>query len=75
MQQAALPHVIFYDPFSWKVDSPMWTLAAFEHLFAKLSAASHVVEIFTYTNSTAVRTAMLAAGFFVGQRGRYWTQI
>lgn len=26
-----------------------------------------MVEIFTYTNSTAVRTAMLAAGFFVGK--------
>ena len=67
MQQARLPHVIFYDPFSWKVDAHMWTLAAFEQLFATLAAAAHVVEIFTYTNSTAVRTAMLAAGFFVGK--------
>ncbi len=67
MQQAPLPQVIFYDPFSWKVDSQMWTLAAFEQLFAALSSSQHVVEIFTYTNSTAVRTALLAAGFFVGK--------
>ena len=67
LQLAPLPQVIFYDPFSWKVDSAMWTLAAFEQLFTALAASTHVVEVFTYTNSTAVRTAMLAAGFFVGR--------
>ncbi|HPH67083.1 MAG TPA: tRNA guanosine(34) transglycosylase Tgt [Kofleriaceae bacterium] len=61
------PQVIFYDPFSWKTDAPMWTLAAFEQLFAALQGSPHRVEIFTYTNSTAVRTALLAAGFFVGK--------
>jgi queuine tRNA-ribosyltransferase len=67
MSAAPTPRVIFYDPFSWKVDSAMWTLQAFEHLYAAISNSEHIVELFTYTNSTAVRTAMLAAGFFVGK--------
>jgi queuine tRNA-ribosyltransferase len=58
------PDVIFYDPFSAKVDGPMWTLAAFRGLFAAV-AGREPVELFTYTTSTAVRSSMLAAGFHV----------
>ncbi|MGN6108056.1 MAG: tRNA guanosine(34) transglycosylase Tgt [Kofleriaceae bacterium] len=56
------PDVIFYDPFSAKVDGPMWSLDTFRRLFAVLDRP---VELFTYTHSTAVRTSMLAAGFHV----------
>jgi queuine tRNA-ribosyltransferase len=56
------PDVLFYDPFSAKVDTPMWSLATFRRLFAHLERP---VELFTYTASTAVRSSMLAAGFHV----------
>jgi queuine tRNA-ribosyltransferase len=56
------PDVIFYDPFSRKVDGPLWTLAAFTRLYRHLDRAT---ELFTYTASTAVRTAMLLAGWQV----------
>jgi queuine tRNA-ribosyltransferase len=56
------PDVVFYDPFSQKVDTPMWSLAMFRRLFAFLDGPA---ELFTYTSSTAVRSSMLAAGFHV----------
>jgi queuine tRNA-ribosyltransferase len=58
------PDVIFYDPFSTKVDGPMWSLDTFRRLFAFLDGD---VELFTYTASTAVRSSMLAAGFHVAK--------
>jgi queuine tRNA-ribosyltransferase len=64
---APLPDVIFFDPFSFKTDSALWTLAAFRELANLLSAKA--VELFTYSYSTSVRAALLAAGFYVA-RGR-----
>jgi len=58
------PDVIFYDPFSTKVDTPMWSLALFRALHAHLARPT---ELFTYTASTAVRTSLLAAGFSVAR--------
>jgi queuine tRNA-ribosyltransferase len=58
------PDVIFYDPFSSKVDSPLWSLATFRALRAHLAGA---VELITYTNSTAIRSSLLAAGFHVAR--------
>ena len=60
----APPDVIFFDPFSPKVDAAMWSLAAFRALFARLAGPA---ELFTYSRSTAVRSAMLAAGFHVAR--------
>jgi queuine tRNA-ribosyltransferase len=58
------PDVIFYDPFFAKVDQEMWSLAAFTRLFDHLTRP---VELFTYTSSTAIRSAMLVAGFHVAR--------
>ena len=59
------PDCIFYDPFSAKTDTPMWTLECFESVFAE--CAEHDTELFTYSASTVVRTAMLGAGFIVAR--------
>jgi queuine tRNA-ribosyltransferase len=64
-EQPPAPNVIFYDPFSSKVDSQMWTYRAFTQLAAHCARSSEIVELFTYTNSTAIRSAMLAANFWV----------
>jgi queuine tRNA-ribosyltransferase len=63
--EAAPPDIIFFDPFSFKTDSSLWTLAAFRELAAACSRRP--VELFTYTYSTRVRAAMLAAGFYVAK--------
>jgi queuine tRNA-ribosyltransferase len=62
---APLPDVIFFDPFSFKTDSALWTLAAFRELANLFSAKA--VELFTYSYSTSVRAALLAAGFYVAK--------
>jgi queuine tRNA-ribosyltransferase len=59
------PDLIFFDPFSFKTDQAMWTLNAFREL-AK-ACKDKPAELFTYTYSTSVRAAMLAAGFYVAK--------
>jgi queuine tRNA-ribosyltransferase len=63
--EAPPPDLVYFDPFSLKTNSEMWTLAAFRELHAVCGARS--TALFTYTNSTAVRVAMLAAGFYVAK--------
>ena len=66
MEQApALPDLIFYDMFSSKTDGDHWTLEAFRCLFARCGCRA--AELFTYTCSTAIRAALLAAGFHIAQ--------
>jgi queuine tRNA-ribosyltransferase len=62
---APLPDVIFFDPFSFKTDSALWTLEAFRKLREVLG--DKPVELFTYSYSTSVRAALLAAGFYVAK--------
>ncbi|MGH8177595.1 MAG: tRNA guanosine(34) transglycosylase Tgt [Steroidobacter sp.] len=59
------PDIVFFDPFSFKTDSALWTLASFRELADV--CADKATELFTYTYSTKVRAAMLAAGFFVAK--------
>ncbi len=54
--------VVYYDPFSPSSDTSLWTIDCFAKLKARLNQNGLVL---TYSNSTAVRVAMLAAGFFV----------
>jgi len=63
----AAPDAIFYDMFSSKVSADLWTLKAFEKLWT--ACGDTAAELFTYTCSTSVRVALLAAGFYVA-RGR-----
>jgi queuine tRNA-ribosyltransferase len=58
------PDLVFFDPFSAKVDTRMWTLAAFRALRERLDRPC---ELFTYSASTAVRTSLLLAGFHVAR--------
>jgi queuine tRNA-ribosyltransferase len=65
LTEAPTPDCIFYDPFSAKTDTPMWTLECFESVFAE--CAEHDTELFTYSASTVIRTAMLGAGFVLAR--------
>jgi queuine tRNA-ribosyltransferase len=66
MEQApAPPDLIFYDMFSRKVSADAWTLETFRKLFAACQGGA--TEMFTYSCSTSVRGALLAAGFYVAQ--------
>jgi queuine tRNA-ribosyltransferase len=58
-------HLVFYDPFSFKVDSPLWSTSIFERILKVLQNRAQPCELLTYSASTAVRSALLGAGFFV----------
>lgn len=58
------PDVVLYDPFSSRVDTPLWSLAAFRDLRAQIG--DKPCTVYTYSNSTRVRAALLASGFYLG---------
>lgn len=59
------PNIIFYDPFSPKVDSDCWELPAFQKLVSHCSGKSF--ELYTYTTSTMIRSTMLVSGMWVAK--------
>lgn len=61
------PHVIFFDPYSPKVNQDMWTTRCFEkirHRSREKEAGG--TSLFTYSQATRIRVALLKAGFHVG---------
>lgn len=65
IESAMIPELIFYDPFSSKTDAALWTAEIFARIFTRCLPES--AELYTYSASTAVRAALLTAGFFVAQ--------
>lgn len=63
MSEADRPDLIFYDPYSYKTNGPLWSLAAFRSMYR--ICGEHDAELFTYSAATRVRATLLAAGFFV----------
>ncbi len=62
---ARLPDIVIYDPFSAKTDCELWTYETFLRL--KKYFGEKDVELYTYSAATAVRVALLRAGFFVAE--------
>jgi queuine tRNA-ribosyltransferase len=63
LESAAVPDLIFYDPFSAKTDTGLWTSEVFERIIQHSRSKSG--ELYTYSAATAVRVSLLTAGFFV----------
>lgn len=61
------PHLIFFDPYSSKVNREMWSVDCFKSL-RRISreAAEGGTLLYTYSQATPVRVAILAGGFFLG---------
>jgi len=57
------PHLIYYDPYSQKVNSEMWSIDTFK-LVRKICREDTL--LLTYSQATPVRVSLLGAGFFVG---------
>jgi queuine tRNA-ribosyltransferase len=56
--------IVYWDPFSPRANPELWTLSAFRELY---ESTSETAQVFTYSSATAVRSAMLLAGFAVGE--------
>jgi len=63
LEEAPAPDVIFYDPFSAKTDSALWTTDVFARIRAR--CRSEGTELYTYSAATQVRVMLLRAGFVV----------
>jgi queuine tRNA-ribosyltransferase len=63
--KARKPDVIYYDPFSSKTDTGLWTRSLFQQL--KEFSGPQPFTLLTYSAATRVRSALLAAGLFVGK--------
>ncbi len=59
------PDLIFYDPFSSKTDTALWTSAVFSRIHTHCKPRT--AELYTYSAATAVRVALLTAGFHVAE--------
>ncbi len=65
LEAAPAPDVIFYDPFSSKTDTALWQTEVFARLHRH--CAPRPAELYTYAAGTAVRVALLLAGFYVAE--------
>lgn len=65
MDTAPQPDHIYYDMFSAKTGNGLWTTDVFTRILRH--CGTHPAELYTYSASTAVRAALLSAGFFVAQ--------
>ena len=65
LEAAPAPDVIFYDPFSSKTDTALWHSDVFARLHRH--CAPRPAELYTYAAGTAVRVALLLAGFYVAE--------
>ncbi len=60
------PDAILFDPYSPASNPELWSVEAFTDLFRSLSPEKPCL-LTNYTRSTAIRVALLLAGFFVGR--------
>ena len=56
-------HIVYYDPYSPKMNQEMWTTECFKKLHNKCDAQAM---FYNYSQATPIRAALLEAGFFVG---------
>lgn len=61
--------LIFFDPYSPKMNPEMWSVSCFEKLYRNARLTEPACVLATYSRATAVRSALLLAGFFVGPGG------
>jgi len=64
IEKTPQPHALFYDPFSLNTDGPLWSFSVFKRIFNH--CGNRPAKLFTYSGSTMVRGALLAAGFYTG---------
>lgn len=62
--------IIFFDPYSPKVNPEMWSIETFTELRQHARNSSPYSLLATYSRATSVRSALLLAGFYTGTGGR-----
>ena len=61
-------NLVFFDPYSPKMNEDMWTTACFKKVRAQCCEANAGgATLYTYSRATRIRVSLIEAGFFVGQ--------
>lgn len=61
------PDIIYFDPYSSKVNTELWSLKTFKKIFNLTQKnPDQPSTLFTYSQATPVRVGLLLAGFYVG---------
>ena len=60
------PEIVFFDPYSPKVNGEMWTVGVFQAVYDLAKQSSQPSTLMTYSAATGIRTGLLLAGYFVG---------
>ena len=63
-RETSKAHLIFFEPYSPKKNADMWTVETFARTRRACDPGGCV--LYTYSQATGVRAALLCAGFFVG---------
>ena len=72
IRSASAPDVIFYDPFSYKTDSALWTAATFARVFEQCSVeASRALHVFGGDRGAR---GVVERGLFRGRRSRHGSE-
>ena len=67
VQETTSPHIVFFDPYSPEVNQEMWTTSTFKKLRTHCqSAEGEGTTLYTYSQATRIRAALIEAGFHVG---------
>ena len=64
IEKSHQPHCIFFDPFSLNTNGTLWNYSVFKRIYNH--CINRPAKLFTYSSSTMVRGALLAAGFYTG---------
>ena len=64
LEHADIPDCIFYDMYSAAANERLWSTEVFTRVFNRCPTKK--TRLITYSSSTQIRSALLAAGFFVG---------
>jgi queuine tRNA-ribosyltransferase len=62
-EKTPAPDIIYYDMFSLNFNDSLWSMRLFKRIFDHCNGKD--ARLITYTVSTRIRSALLAAGFFV----------
>jgi queuine tRNA-ribosyltransferase len=65
LESSPAPDIIFYDPFSAKTDTGLWTSEVFARIHRHCGPKP--AELYTYSSATSVRVSLLTAGFYVAE--------
>lgn len=65
IESSPSPDRIFFDPYSYKTDAPLWSLECFERIHKQCDGKESI--LYNYTSSASMRARLLLAGFSVAK--------